>query len=84
MKKKLKNVVNVGWVSVKDRLPEEDSVCVVTNQDYILWKFREATYQKSSKQFIHYTAGGNDNIPLAITHWMEIKLPIRSGSIDKE
>lgn len=62
------------WISVKDRLPEADCVCLVMNIRGWMIGTR-AVYYKSDDLFIEYVGvGGNQHLslPLDVTHYLVI------------
>lgn len=65
------------WISVKDRLPEKDMVCLVWN-DSRPFQFYVSIYVSYFKEFEVSMIGGNrlnDPICFNATHWAEIKAP---------
>lgn len=67
------------WISVKDKLPENDCVCLVWNENRP-FQFYVSFYSKYFSEFEVNVIGCIIRLPDAIcfhaTHWMEIKRPM--------
>lgn len=66
------------WISVKDRLPEKDCVCVVWNERRP-FNYYISTFNKYFEEFEVYMIGGsrlNDPITFHATHWLALKMPV--------
>ena len=64
------------WVSVKNRLPDQDCVCVVTNTSR--FGFYIAVYSAYFKEFEVSIIGMSritDPITFSATHWMALENP---------
>lgn len=65
------------WVSVKNKLPEQDCICVVLNEKRP-FQFYISNYLHYFKEFEVYMIGGsrlNDPICFNATHWMNLTDP---------
>lgn len=59
------------WISVKDKLPENDIMALVCNEKG--WMFQSiATYIASSKVWILYNPNIRDTLLLDVTHYIAI------------
>lgn len=59
------------WISVKDKKPETDLVCLVTNERSGHHHFT-AIYQKYCDCWIQYDVRAYQQPPLDVTHYLEI------------
>jgi hypothetical protein len=64
-----------NWVSVKDRLPDTDSLVVIWNEkrpcNYLI-----AIYSAYDKEFMHYEYAKVLTWPVEISHWLPLpKVP---------
>ena len=65
------------WISVKDRLPEKDCVCVVWNENRP-FQYYISHYVHYFKEFEVWMIGAsrlNDPICFNTTHWMPLPKP---------
>lgn len=60
------------WISVKDRLPEDDQECLVAFKCCEDFAFDLSTYFASDESFIYWNDFG---LRRDITHWMPLPEP---------
>jgi hypothetical protein len=67
------------WISVKDRLPDEDCICVIWNENRP-FNYYISVYSKYYNEFEVYLIGGSrlmDPISFNATHWMKLSEPLK-------
>lgn len=72
------------WVSVKDRLPERDCICVVWNENRP-FQYYISSFSEFFKEFYVYRMGGSalmDPICFNATHWLPIPKPPKNDVLD--
>ncbi len=65
------------WISVKDRLPEKDCICVIWNESRH-FQYYISNYVHFFKEFEVWLIGAsriNDPICFHATHWAELQCP---------
>ncbi len=60
------------WISVKDRLPEANALCVVWNENRPC-NLLIAIYSVDCNEWMHYDYSNVLAWPLVVTHWIEIQ-----------
>ena len=70
-----------GWISVKDKLPEDSGeylVYIVANNEPKNKSIITLYYTNLSKQFVYYD---NDNL-FTVTHWMPLPEPPKESDVE--
>jgi hypothetical protein len=62
------------WISINDRLPENDMCVLVTNRKGWMHKV-QAIYYKHKNFFLYDNPDVKENLLLDVTHWLEIPGP---------
>ena len=63
------------WISVKERLPEDDGQMVIVCNTNGWMRYQRALYYPRDNLFVHYDPQYYDKLTLDVTHWMPLPEP---------